>query len=171
MLISGFFFLFVAYIIYMRADLSISKSSASYLAKLQWEEVINFLCRVKNLVFAIECSTYILDLFFIIQVQATVQRIHNIISRCLTAHDKLEASLRDLSRTGDIQACKATRKSVDSLLKELSKELKPLVAFLQSSPQAAQIFPKVIIEKCFLLPILSLLVKNYIIFILLLSGG
>ncbi|CAL0318956.1 unnamed protein product [Lupinus luteus] len=114
MLVSGFFLLFVAYIIYMRADLSISKSSASYLAKLQWEEV-----------------------------QATVQQLHKIVSRCLSAHDKLEASLPDLSRTGDVQACKATRKSVDSLLKELSKELKPLVAFLQSSPQASQIFPKV----------------------------
>ncbi|KAK7283471.1 hypothetical protein RIF29_13012 [Crotalaria pallida] len=114
MLISGFFFLFVAYIVYMRADLSISKSSASYLANLQWEEV-----------------------------QATVQQLHNIISRCLKTHDKLEASLRDLSRTGDVQACKATRKSVDTLLKELSKELKPLVAFLQSSPQASQVFPKV----------------------------
>ncbi|XP_061372782.1 dolichyl-diphosphooligosaccharide--protein glycosyltransferase subunit 1A [Gastrolobium bilobum] len=114
MLISGFFFLFVACIVYMRADLSISKSSASYLAKLQWEEV-----------------------------QATIQQIHGIISRCLTTHDKLEASLRDLSRTGDVQACKATRKSVDGSLKELYKELKLPVAFLHSSPQAAQILPKV----------------------------
>lgn len=39
MLISGFFFLFVACIVYMHADMSISKSSASYLAKLQWDEV------------------------------------------------------------------------------------------------------------------------------------
>lgn len=39
MLISGFFFLFVACIIYMHADLTISKSSPSYLAKLQWDEV------------------------------------------------------------------------------------------------------------------------------------
>ena len=78
-----------------------------------------------------------------VQVQATVQQVHNIVSRCLTTHDKLEASLRDLSRTGDVQACKATRKSVDSSLKELSKELKQLVAFLQSSPQATQILPKV----------------------------
>ncbi|KAJ1397719.1 Ribophorin I [Sesbania bispinosa] len=114
MLISGFFFLFVACIVYMHADLSISKSSASYLAKLQWEEV-----------------------------RATLQQVHNLISRCLTTHDKLEASLRDLSRTGDVQACKATRKSVDSSLKELSKELKSPVAFLQSSPQAAQILTKV----------------------------
>ncbi|KAF1893894.1 hypothetical protein Lal_00002437 [Lupinus albus] len=114
MLISGFFLLFVAYIIYMRADLSISKSSASYLAKIQWEEM-----------------------------QATVQKVHDIISLCLTTHDKLESSLHDLSRTGDVQVCKATRKSVDSLLKELSKELKSLVSFLQSSPQASHILPKV----------------------------
>lgn len=46
MLISGFFFLFVACIVYMHADLSISKSSASYLAKLQWEDVINLLRHV-----------------------------------------------------------------------------------------------------------------------------
>ncbi|KAK9129198.1 hypothetical protein Sjap_009685 [Stephania japonica] len=114
MLISGFFFLFVSCIIYMHADLSISKSSASYLAKLQWYEV-----------------------------QATVQKLHEIMVRCLTVHDKLEASLRDLSRTGDVQACKAMRKAADGLLKELSKDLKPLLVFLQSSPQAAQIYQKV----------------------------
>ncbi|XP_018860642.1 dolichyl-diphosphooligosaccharide--protein glycosyltransferase subunit 1A-like isoform X1 [Juglans regia] len=114
MLISGFFFLFVACIIYMHADLSISKSSPSYLAKLQWDEV-----------------------------QAGVQQVRNIFDRCLTAHDKLEASLRDLSRTGDVQACKASWKAVDNLLKDLSKDLKPLLVSLQSSPQAAQILPKV----------------------------
>lgn len=43
MLISGFFFLFVACIMYMHADLSISKSSPSYLAKLQWDEVCEIL--------------------------------------------------------------------------------------------------------------------------------
>ncbi|KAF8405580.1 hypothetical protein HHK36_010487 [Tetracentron sinense] len=114
MLISGFVFFFVACIVYMHADMSISKSSASYLAKLQWDEV-----------------------------QAAIQQVQNIINRCLTVHDKLEASLRDLSRTGDVKACKATRKVADGLLKELSKELKPLLGFLQSSPQAAQIWPKV----------------------------
>ncbi|XWS26041.1 hypothetical protein CRYUN_Cryun27aG0119300 [Craigia yunnanensis] len=114
MLISGFFFIFVACIVYMHADISISKSSASYLAKQQWEEV-----------------------------QAAIQLVQNIISWCLTTHDKLEASLRDLSRMGDVQSCKAARKAADDLLKELSKELKPLLAFLQSSPSAAQILPKV----------------------------
>ncbi|XP_020599382.1 dolichyl-diphosphooligosaccharide--protein glycosyltransferase subunit 1A isoform X2 [Phalaenopsis equestris] len=113
LLISGFFFLFVACIAYMHADLSISKFSASYIAKLQWDEV-----------------------------QATVQRIQNVIKRCLSAHEKLETSLQDLSRTGDFQSCKATRKLADGLFKELSKELKPLLCFLQSSPQAAQILPK-----------------------------
>ncbi|XP_057469057.1 dolichyl-diphosphooligosaccharide--protein glycosyltransferase subunit 1A-like [Actinidia eriantha] len=114
MLISGFFFLFIACIVYMHADLTISKSSASYMAKLQWDEV-----------------------------QTAIQQVQRIINRCLTIHDKLEATLRDLSRTGDMQACKAARKAADGLLKELSKELKPLLAFLHSCPQAAQILPKV----------------------------
>ncbi|XP_044511458.1 dolichyl-diphosphooligosaccharide--protein glycosyltransferase subunit 1A-like [Mangifera indica] len=115
MLISGFFFLFVAGIMYMHVDMSISKSSPSYLAKLQWDEV-----------------------------QTTIQQLINIINRCLTTHDKLEASLRDLSRTGDVQACKAARKSADVQLKELSKELKPLLTFLQSSSSASQIYLKVV---------------------------
>ncbi|XP_010471789.1 PREDICTED: dolichyl-diphosphooligosaccharide--protein glycosyltransferase subunit 1A [Camelina sativa] len=114
MLISGFFVLFITCIIYTRADFSISKSSPTYLAKLQWDEVV-----------------------------ATLQEVQSIIQKCLAAHDKLEASLRDLSRTGDIQTCKAARKSTDSLLKDLSKELKPLLAFLQSSPSASHISPKV----------------------------
>lgn len=106
-------------------------------------------CHLQNLVFAIDYGTYTVHLCFTIQVQATVRQVHNIISRCITTHDKLEASLRDLSRTGDVQACKATRKSVDSSLKELSKELKSPVAFLQSAPQAAQILPKVMLEMLF----------------------
>ncbi|KAH0874626.1 LOW QUALITY PROTEIN: hypothetical protein HID58_071988, partial [Brassica napus] len=114
MLTSGFFVLFITCIIYTRADFSISKSSAAYLAKLQWDEVL-----------------------------ATLQEVQSIIQKCLAAHDKLEASLRDLSRTGDIQTCKASRKPTDSLLKDLSKELRPLLLFLQSSPSASQISPKV----------------------------
>ncbi|URE40658.1 dolichyl-diphosphooligosaccharide--protein glycosyltransferase [Musa troglodytarum] len=114
MLISGFFLLFVACIVYMHTDMSISKSSASYLAKIQLEEV-----------------------------QATVQQIQNIINQCLAVHDKLDASLRDLSRTGDVQSCKIARKTADAQLKELVKELKPLATFLHHSPQASHIWPKV----------------------------
>ncbi|KAM0040059.1 putative dolichyl-diphosphooligosaccharide--protein glycotransferase [Helianthus debilis subsp. tardiflorus] len=77
------------------------------------------------------------------EVQGTIQQLQDIINRCLSIHDKLEASLRELSRTGDIQACKAVRKSADTLLKDFSKESKPLLAILQSSPQAAHILPKV----------------------------
>ncbi|OAY73985.1 Dolichyl-diphosphooligosaccharide--protein glycosyltransferase subunit 1A, partial [Ananas comosus] len=40
MLASGFFLLFVACIVYMHTDMAISKTSASYLAKLQWDEVL-----------------------------------------------------------------------------------------------------------------------------------
>ncbi|KAI3459935.1 hypothetical protein Pfo_016598 [Paulownia fortunei] len=114
MLVFGFFLFFVACVVYVHADLTISKSSVSYLAKLQWDEV-----------------------------QTAIQQLQNIINQCLIVHDKLEASLRDLSRAGDVQACKAARKAADSLLKDLSKELKALLPFLQSSSQAVQILPKV----------------------------
>lgn len=79
----------------------------------------------------------------LLQVQSVIQQVDNLVNRCLMVHDKLDASLRDLSRTGDVQACKAARKHADGLLKELSKELKPLLSILQNSPQAAQILPKV----------------------------
>lgn len=79
----------------------------------------------------------------IFQVQAAIQQVQNIIYRSLTIHDKLEGSLRDLSRTGDVQVCKAVRKTADGSFKELSKELKPLLTFLQSSAQALPIFSKV----------------------------
>lgn len=82
-------------------------------------------------------------LAILFQVQTVIQQVQNIINRCLTIHDKLEASLHDLSRTGDVQACKAARKAADASLKELSRELKPLISFLQSSQQATQILPKV----------------------------
>nr|CAD1835256.1 unnamed protein product [Ananas comosus var. bracteatus] len=114
MLATGFFLLFVACIVYMHTDMAISKTSASYLAKLQWDEV-----------------------------QATVQRVQNIFDQYLKVHDKLESSLRDLSRTGDVQSCKAARKAADTQFKELTKELKPMLTFLQSSPQASQIWPKI----------------------------
>ncbi|KAK8484208.1 hypothetical protein V6N13_065815 [Hibiscus sabdariffa] len=55
----------------------------------------------------------------------------------------LNSTGKRFRRTGDIQACKAARKATDGLLKELSKELKPLLTILQSSPSAAQVLPKV----------------------------
>lgn len=76
-------------------------------------------------------------------MQTALQQIQSIINRCLSIHDKLEASLRDLSRTGDVQACKAARKSADNMLKELSKDLKPLLSFLQSSTLSASSYSKV----------------------------
>ncbi|XP_075511729.1 dolichyl-diphosphooligosaccharide--protein glycosyltransferase subunit 1A-like isoform X2 [Primulina tabacum] len=114
MLVFGFFLFFVACIVYAHVDLTISKSSASYLSKLQWNEV-----------------------------HTAIQQFQNVMNGCLIIHDKLEASLRDLSRTGDVPTCKAARKTADSTLKELSKELKPLLSFLQSSSQSTQILPKV----------------------------
>ncbi|EMS47419.1 hypothetical protein CFC21_068757 [Triticum aestivum] len=129
MLITGFFLLFVACIAYMHTDMSISKNSPSYLAKLQWDEY---------------CAVLISDGSFVllVQVQATVQQIQGIFGQCLAVHDKLETSLHDLSRTGDAKSCKAARKAADAQLKELAKELKPLWLSVQSSPQSYQIWPK-----------------------------
>lgn len=81
--------------------------------------------------------------FFHSQVLSTIQQFQSVMGQCLVVNDKLETSLRDLSRTGDVQACKAARKAADTLLKDLAKELKPLLSFLQSSSQAAHILPKV----------------------------
>lgn len=86
-------------------------------------------------------------------MRATIQQVISIINQCLSKHERLEASLHDLSRTGDVQACKTARKTADSLFKEYSKELKPLLSFLQSSPQAAQILPKVCLSTHPLSPI------------------
>lgn len=76
-------------------------------------------------------------------MRATIQQVESILKQWLATHEKLEASLLDLSRTGDVQACKTARKTADGLLKGHLKELKPLLVFLQSSPAAAHILPKV----------------------------
>ncbi|KAJ3681992.1 hypothetical protein LUZ60_014565 [Juncus effusus] len=114
MLIVGFFLLFATCIVYMHTDMAISKSSSSYLAKLQWDEV-----------------------------HATVQRVEKIFHQYLSVHDRLAASLRELSRTGDVQHCKAARKAADAQFKELAKELRPWLTFLQSCPQASAILSKI----------------------------
>lgn len=77
------------------------------------------------------------------QVQEVVQQVGNIIRQSLIIHNKLEGSLHELSRTGEILTCKSTRKAVENSWKELSKELKPLPTFLKSSPQASRILLKV----------------------------
>ena len=77
------------------------------------------------------------------KVQTAVQRVLGVMNRCFKVHSKLEASLRDLSRTGDIQSCKAARKAADGAFKELFKDLILESGSLQFSAQAAQIWPKV----------------------------
>lgn len=45
----------------------------------------------------------------------------------LAVSEKLETSLSNLARTGDVQACKASRKTADAALKDTTKELKPVL--------------------------------------------
>jgi hypothetical protein len=81
MLITGFFLLFVACIVYMRTDISISKSSPSYLAKLQWDEVHNYLAyrtyilRVNGL--AENCFISACNYFFVIFYSCMMFLIHH----------------------------------------------------------------------------------------------
>ena len=63
MLISGIFLLFVSGIIYMHADLSISKSSPSYLAKLQWDEVSRLCPIMYNLNLQLERRIYYIFIY------------------------------------------------------------------------------------------------------------
>eukprot|EP00250_Pteridium_aquilinum_P001424 c11620_g1_i1 orf=429-2282(-) len=115
MLVTGFFLFFVACIVYARMDFSISKSSASYQARIQREELMD-----------------------------TIQKLQNVFSfRRANVSEKLEASLKDLARTGDIQSCKAARKAADAALKESTKDLNAKLQSLQSSPRSFNILPKV----------------------------
>ncbi|KAH7290767.1 hypothetical protein KP509_30G062800 [Ceratopteris richardii] len=114
MLVIGFLLFFIACIAYARFDFSISKTSAAYQARVQREELMD-----------------------------AVQKIQNIFSfRRVNVSDKLEASLKDLARTGDIQSCKAARKAADAALKESAKELQAKFQSVQSFPRSFNIIPK-----------------------------
>ncbi|XP_057998648.1 dolichyl-diphosphooligosaccharide--protein glycosyltransferase subunit 1A isoform X2 [Hevea brasiliensis] len=121
-------------------DLSVS---TPFPVKQRQESKISHLDVVGRPVIVLEKADVVPEHNQYFQVRATIQQVESIINQCLATHEKIEASLRDLSRIGDVQACKTTRKTADGLLKEHSKELKPLLAFLQSSPAAANILPKV----------------------------
>lgn len=115
MLVAGFFLFFIACIAYARLDFSISKSSASYQGRIQREEILD-----------------------------AVQKLQNLMQlRRVNVSEKLEASLRDLARTGDVQICKAARKSADVILKDTAKDLKAVVDSLQASPRTSHVLPKV----------------------------
>ncbi|CAM6112002.1 unnamed protein product [Calypogeia fissa] len=107
LLVAGFFAFFAASIAYIHFDFSISKSSASYQARAQREEVQN-----------------------------AVQRLQKIFGARAAVSEKLESSLRDLARTGDVAAAKAVRKNADASLKETAKELKAAYDTLPASSRS-----------------------------------
>ncbi|KAJ7570060.1 hypothetical protein O6H91_01G105700 [Diphasiastrum complanatum] len=114
MLVFGIFCFFIACIAYMHFDFSISKSSASYQARLQREEVAD-----------------------------AIQRLQKVMNVRAAVTDKLDASLRDLARTGDVASCKAARKAAEATLKETAKEVKSIQEALQASSRAASVLLKV----------------------------
>jgi oligosaccharyltransferase complex subunit alpha (ribophorin I) len=107
LLILAFFAFFVGYIGYTHSDFTISKSSPAYLAKIHQEEVMDVLQRLQKLL--------------------TVRQ---------GADERLDASLKEVARTGDIAACKAARKSADAVWKGTAKDLKALQDELMSKPGA-----------------------------------
>ena len=75
----------------------------------------------------------------------TIQKLQNILNfRRVNISEKLESSLRDLARTGDIQSCKAARKAADAALKESAKDLKALHDSLLSLARSLNVLPKVL---------------------------
>ncbi|KAL2609587.1 hypothetical protein R1flu_028160 [Riccia fluitans] len=107
LLVAGFFAFFAACIAYTHFDFSISKSSSSYQARQLREEVLD-----------------------------AVQRIQKVMNERAVASEKLEASLRDLARTGNVAASKAARKETDVKLKETAKDLKAILDSLPASSRS-----------------------------------
>lgn len=141
MLVAGFFLFFVACIAYARLDFPISKSSASYQARIQREEVMVMSMMGMSGRF-LEAQSLLMT--WVLQLMDAVQKLQGVFSfRRTHVSEKLEASLRDLARTGDVQSCKMARKAADAASKESSKDLSAKLQSLQSSPRPFNILPKV----------------------------
>ncbi|KAG0553504.1 hypothetical protein KC19_12G016600 [Ceratodon purpureus] len=104
MLVMVFFAFFTACIAYTHFDFTLSKSSAAYLAQLQRDEVTDVL-----------------------------QRLQKLLAVRGQAEERLDASLKEATRTGDVAACKAARKAADAVWKGTSKDLKTLSDALEST--------------------------------------
>eukprot|EP00850_Spirogloea_muscicola_P006245 SM000029S10540 [mRNA] locus=s29:725330:728234:+ [translate_table: standard] len=114
LLVAAFFTFFLASMAYVRCDFTIAKSSTSYQAKLQREEMMD-----------------------------AMQRLQKVMAVRLSFTERLEASLRDLVRTGDVAAAKASRKLLESSLKDTAKDVKSVTDVLEASPRAAHVLPRV----------------------------
>jgi len=64
------------------------------------------------------------------------------------AADRLEASLRDVARSGDTAPCKVARKTADATWKETSKDLKALSESFHLSARSSFVLPKVWTSCC-----------------------
>eukprot|EP00850_Spirogloea_muscicola_P016550 SM000135S26994 [mRNA] locus=s135:147380:150215:+ [translate_table: standard] len=114
LLVAAFFTFFLASMAYVRCDFTIAKSSTSYQAKLQREAMMD-----------------------------AMQRLQKVMAVRLSITERLEASLRDLVRTGDVAAAKASRKLLEASLKDTAKDVKSVTDVLEASPRAAHVLPRV----------------------------
>lgn len=123
MLVLSFFAFFASCIAYTHFDFTLSKTSSAYLAQIQREEVMDVL-----------------------------QRLQKLLTIRGGAEERLDASLKEVARTGDIAACKAARKSADAVWKGTSKDLKVLTDALQAAVKtvpgkASAVKPSAILTK------------------------
>eukprot|EP00897_Mesotaenium_endlicherianum_P008401 jgi/Mesen1/758/ME000110S_11027 len=80
------------------------------------------------------CMAYVVD---------AVQRLQRVMAARTAAGDRLDKSLRELSRSGDTAAAKATRKAGEASLKASDKELKGIVDGLEACAKAPPVLAKV----------------------------
>jgi oligosaccharyltransferase complex subunit alpha (ribophorin I) len=107
LLVAFFLLLVVASILALRLDFTLAKNSAAYQADLHRDKVRDLLVRLASVVAARSAEG-----------------------------DKVEAALKELSRSGDVGAARAARKAVESSLKDSARQLKALQDELEAAGDA-----------------------------------
>lgn len=72
-----------------------------------------------------------------------IQRLLKVMGIRTAAGDRLEASLREVARSGDTAPCKSARKAADATWKETSKDLKTFSDSLHASVCSPSVLTKV----------------------------
>eukprot|EP00245_Coleochaete_scutata_P001832 TRINITY_DN12284_c0_g1_i1.p1 TRINITY_DN12284_c0_g1~~TRINITY_DN12284_c0_g1_i1.p1 ORF type:complete len:617 (+),score=139.67 TRINITY_DN12284_c0_g1_i1:64-1914(+) len=114
LLVGAFLGFFIAYIAYVRADFTISKTSATYQSRIQQEEVVDL-----------------------------VQRLQKVITSREKSVGKIDASIKELANGGEVATAKTVRKAVEASIKESSRDVKSITNALEANTQASTLLPKV----------------------------
>jgi hypothetical protein len=71
-----------------------------------------------------------------VQVRDLLVRLASVVAARSAEGDKVEAALKELSRSGDVGAARAARKAVESSLKDSARQLKALQDELEAAGDA-----------------------------------